>query len=426
MGQPAGARAGRAGTSSAPRSRWSTSAAPSTSRAAAATWSSRTTRCAPARRRSPTRARPFAQVYAHAGMVGYDGEKMSKSRGNLVFVSALRNSDVDPMAIRLALLRHHYRSDWEWTDARALGRRRRARRLAQGALAGRRRPGRAGRRRRCSTRWPTTSTPRPRWPRSTRWVAATLGTDGLADTSDPDAAMTMFAPCSTRPSASRSGSTGTRAVGRSTRRRRRRALEVALELAGDRVAGRLGQVGGVARLLERPDVVGDVLVLLGELVDAALPGAGVLGQVAEGDAHLEQVLELAEQRQGGLRARRLGDVVGDRRPVGHGRDVEPDAGVLEDADDAGGPFVRRLLELEPVDQLGLGGRAGDRDRPGVRGVGEQRAQGDHELAARGRRTRPAARRRTGASACWARCRGPGSRRGPGRAGRRPRAGCWAR
>lgn len=60
---------------------------------------------------------PFAKAYVHAGMVGYDGEKMSKSRGNLVFVSALRNSDVDPMAIRLTLLRHHYRSDWEWTDA---------------------------------------------------------------------------------------------------------------------------------------------------------------------------------------------------------------------------------------------------------------------------------------------------------------------
>ena len=58
----------------------------------------------------------FARVYAHSGMVGYDGEKMSKSRGNLVFVSALRNSEVDPMAIRLALLRQHYRSDWEWTD----------------------------------------------------------------------------------------------------------------------------------------------------------------------------------------------------------------------------------------------------------------------------------------------------------------------
>jgi len=58
----------------------------------------------------------FAKAYAHQGMVAYDGEKMSKSRGNLVFVSALRNSDVDPMAIRLTLLRHNYRTDWEWTD----------------------------------------------------------------------------------------------------------------------------------------------------------------------------------------------------------------------------------------------------------------------------------------------------------------------
>ncbi len=49
-------------------------------------------------------------------MVGLDGEKMSKSRGNLVFVSALRREGVDPAAIRLALHAHHYRSDWEWTD----------------------------------------------------------------------------------------------------------------------------------------------------------------------------------------------------------------------------------------------------------------------------------------------------------------------
>jgi L-cysteine:1D-myo-inositol 2-amino-2-deoxy-alpha-D-glucopyranoside ligase len=59
---------------------------------------------------------PFAQAYLHSGMVGLDGEKMSKSKGNLVFVSALRGSGVDPMAIRLALLAHHYRDDWEWSN----------------------------------------------------------------------------------------------------------------------------------------------------------------------------------------------------------------------------------------------------------------------------------------------------------------------
>ncbi len=59
---------------------------------------------------------PYAKAYVHAGMVGFGGEKMSKSKGNLVLVSALRNDGVDPMALRLALLAHHYRSDWEWTD----------------------------------------------------------------------------------------------------------------------------------------------------------------------------------------------------------------------------------------------------------------------------------------------------------------------
>ena len=58
----------------------------------------------------------FARAYLHAGMVGLDGEKMSKSKGNLVFVSELRSRGVDPMVIRLALLSHHYREDWMWTE----------------------------------------------------------------------------------------------------------------------------------------------------------------------------------------------------------------------------------------------------------------------------------------------------------------------
>ena len=59
-------------------------------------------------------ARP--RVHAHAGMVGLEGEKMSKSLGNLVLVSALRQDGVDPRAIRLAILAHHYANDWDWTD----------------------------------------------------------------------------------------------------------------------------------------------------------------------------------------------------------------------------------------------------------------------------------------------------------------------
>ena len=58
----------------------------------------------------------LAQTYVHAGMIGLDGEKMSKSKGNLVFVSRLVASGVDPMAIRWALMSDHYRSDRMWSD----------------------------------------------------------------------------------------------------------------------------------------------------------------------------------------------------------------------------------------------------------------------------------------------------------------------
>ncbi len=132
----------------------------------------------------------FARVYAHAGMVGYDGEKMSKSKGNLVFVSALRLGEVDPMAIRLVLLRHHYRSDWEWLDAELwdavdiLSDWRRALALGSGAPSG-----------------PVIEAVLAALaddldaPRAVaeiqRWVDSTLGTDGLADTSEESAAGCM-------------------------------------------------------------------------------------------------------------------------------------------------------------------------------------------------------------------------------------------
>ncbi|MEW1958287.1 cysteine--1-D-myo-inosityl 2-amino-2-deoxy-alpha-D-glucopyranoside ligase [Kineococcus sp. NPDC059986] len=61
-------------------------------------------------------SRPFARAYAHSGMVAFDGEKMSKSKGNLVLVSTLRAAGVEPGAVRLAIVAHHWRSEWEWTD----------------------------------------------------------------------------------------------------------------------------------------------------------------------------------------------------------------------------------------------------------------------------------------------------------------------
>ncbi|MFI7578596.1 cysteine--1-D-myo-inosityl 2-amino-2-deoxy-alpha-D-glucopyranoside ligase [Micromonospora sp. NPDC049497] len=72
--------------------------------------------CSAAHAERLTGAAPFAEHYVHAGMIGLNGEKMSKSRGNLVFVSRLRADRVDPMAVRLALVSGHYRSDRTWTD----------------------------------------------------------------------------------------------------------------------------------------------------------------------------------------------------------------------------------------------------------------------------------------------------------------------
>jgi L-cysteine:1D-myo-inositol 2-amino-2-deoxy-alpha-D-glucopyranoside ligase len=130
---------------------------------------------------------PFAQAYLHAGMVGYDGAKMSKSRGNLVFVSALRNSDVDPMAIRLTLLRHHYRDDWEWIDAELwsssdmLERWRHALALGAGAAA-------APVVDAVLTALAADLDAPAAVAAVDAWVDATLAVAGLAETDDPDAA----------------------------------------------------------------------------------------------------------------------------------------------------------------------------------------------------------------------------------------------
>ena len=171
------AAAGPAGTSSAPRSRSTTSAWASTCRAAAPIWPSRTTRWAPPTPRCSPGDYPFARAYVHAGMVGLDGEKMSKSRGNLVFVSRLRRAGVDPTAIRLALLAHHYRGDWEWTQAvlaeavERLGRWRAAVSRPDGppadALLAE-----------SAAPLPMTSTPRARWPPSTAGRHSACGRHG--------------------------------------------------------------------------------------------------------------------------------------------------------------------------------------------------------------------------------------------------------
>jgi L-cysteine:1D-myo-inositol 2-amino-2-deoxy-alpha-D-glucopyranoside ligase len=58
----------------------------------------------------------FVRRWLHTGMVRHQGEKMSKSLGNLIFPRELFR-DTEPAAVRLALLAHHWRSEWEWDAA---------------------------------------------------------------------------------------------------------------------------------------------------------------------------------------------------------------------------------------------------------------------------------------------------------------------
>jgi L-cysteine:1D-myo-inositol 2-amino-2-deoxy-alpha-D-glucopyranoside ligase len=71
--------------------------------------------CEIAQSENATKVRPFTRYWMHAGMVEYQGEKMSKSLGNLVIASnVLERNSSD--AFRLYLFSHHYRSEWEYMD----------------------------------------------------------------------------------------------------------------------------------------------------------------------------------------------------------------------------------------------------------------------------------------------------------------------
>ena len=58
--------------------------------------------------------KPFAEYFIHSGMLGLDGEKMSKSKGNLVFVHQLIDQGIDPNVIRLMLISKHWHQEWEF------------------------------------------------------------------------------------------------------------------------------------------------------------------------------------------------------------------------------------------------------------------------------------------------------------------------
>ena len=129
---------------------------------------------------------PNAHNHLHVGMVGLDGEKMSKSKGNLVFASTLREEGVDPAVIRLAMLSHHYRTPGPGPTPSCL------RQRPGRTLAGRSCPWCGTRRRPCPGHRARTPGRRPRFP------AALAAVDAWADTALAEGGSDTGAPALVR------------------------------------------------------------------------------------------------------------------------------------------------------------------------------------------------------------------------------------
>src|SRR5205823_169538 len=140
---------------------------------------------------------------------------------------------------------------------------------------------------------------------------------------------------------------------------------------------------GIARrklaflLLERVDAplelldVGRRLLVRGDrLADLLLVALRRLLELLDVDLEADQAAEPLAERDGRARARRQRDVVRNGRPEARGGNVDPAAGVVEDADDAGRPFVARRRQAELPDELRVAGTAGHRRGPRVRNVGQ--------------------------------------------------------
>ena len=126
------------------------------------------------------------------------------------------------------------------------------------------------------------------------------------------------------------------------------------------------EVSGALLLLERPDVLGHLSVGLCQLVHPALPRPRLLGQIVERDRDVQDILDAAQQREGGLGVRRLGDVMRDGRPQRDRGQPRGAADLLQHSDDPGGPLVLDRRHVQLAGQGGIGHRAADRNGPGVR------------------------------------------------------------
>ena len=307
----------------------------STSRAAAATWSSRTTRWAPPRRTSLTGQWPFARAYVHAGMVGLDGEKMSQVAAATWSSSrGCASGGVDPMAIRLALL------GAPLPHATGSGPTPTWRRPSTGSAAGGDAvaapagpPADAG-----AGRGPRRAGRRPRRPAGARGRRP-LGRGAAAPRRRPTAERARPGPHRRRRPARHRALSPRRRVGRQATRSSVAAAQVALELPGDRLAADASGRSAVSRASSSVRTYS--AISSSSAASSSTPRSQARassGRSPSGTRQVEQVLDLAQQCERGLGARRLRDVVRDGGPERHGR--KPDLR-------AGRPAARRRCRSGP-------------------------------------------------------------------------------
>ena len=162
--------------------------------------------------------------------------------------------------------------------------------------------------------------------------------------------------------------------------------EEAGQLGGERLARR--QLAFLDQLVDRVGAALELLDVRGGLGVAGDRVRHLLGvfllrvrELGDVDRGTDEISETLAERACGAGLGRQRDVVGNGGPQADGRDARFATRVVENADDARRPLVARVLQAELLDERRIARGAGDRRRPRVRHVGEQRAEGDDELDA---------------------------------------------
>ena len=331
---------------------------------------------------------PMAKTYMHTGMVGLDGEKMSKSKGNLVLVSKLRERGVDPMAIRTVILSNHYRSDWSFTEEQLS--------IAEARLQAWKHAAKCESECRQGLRehiigllrealtddldspralgildeWAnTTRTPSLRRPQRSAAIASltpSMPCWASACWTDDRRSPTDHRVPVVQPSARDSLIAAAFA-------------QIALELGRDGVSAGLRQLGRIVLLLQRCDEFGQPGIEGDELVGAEFPSPTLFFKHVDVDFDADIAFDSLRQCELGLRRRRLGQIVRHAHPQVDRSDSAPPARDAEEPENADGSLIAVGVDAELGRELGVLRIGHHRQRTCMRNLGMETAEEDDSI-----------------------------------------------